>query len=69
MAKYDFINIITGTVHTEKELRQIFCEEYDGDDPTNITPFAEWLAGMHTEQDKNGDPVKCIYKPIKEASR
>lgn len=61
----EYVNIKAGTVHSEKELRQIFREQYDGDDPTNPITFNEWLDGMHYETDKNGNPFKCIYKPIK----
>lgn len=60
----EYINIKTGTVHPEKELRQIFRDEYDGDDPTNPLTFTEWLNGYHTEIDKRGDAFACIYKEI-----
>lgn len=59
-----YVNMATAEVMTEKELRDIFREQYDGDDPTNAITFDEWLNGMHYEEDINGKLYQCVYVKI-----
>lgn len=61
-----YLNMATGAVEDGDELRRIFREEYDGDDPTNPISFNEWLNGYHISTDKDGKPYKNIYAPISE---
>ena len=39
--QYYYMNNHTGALLTKKEALKIWCEEYDGDDPTNDVPFSE----------------------------
>ena len=38
---YYYMDNTTGELLTKKEALKIWCDEYDGDDPTNDLPFSE----------------------------
>lgn len=38
---YYYMNNETGELLTKKEALEIWCNEYDGNDPTNDLPFSE----------------------------
>lgn len=43
----------TGAVYTYKEARQIFVDEYDGDDPTNLFDFEDYFVCIDDDKDES----------------